>query len=69
MGWIDFELYKRWNRSGVIRYWCYAEPFIVRLRQRTHNKALYHEFEQMYKWMDSDKKHVPKRRRWWGKVL
>jgi Domain of unknown function (DUF4760) len=64
-GIIDFELYKRWNRSGVIQYWKHAAPFVHQLRQRTSNMALYHEFEELARWMQGET--MPKRGRWIGK--
>jgi hypothetical protein len=51
-GIIDFEFYKRWHRSGVLRHWAYAKPFVEGLRRRTSNSALFHEFEQLAAWMD-----------------
>jgi Domain of unknown function (DUF4760) len=46
-GIIDYELYKRWYRSGVIQHWKHAAPFVTALRARTGNDALYHEFEEL----------------------
>ncbi len=63
-GIIDFELYKRWNRSGVIRYWTHAAPFIYQLRARTKNDALYYEFEELVRWMKGEA--MPKRGRFLG---
>lgn len=60
-GIIDFELYKRWNRSNVVRYWTHAAPFIYQLRARTKNDALYHEFEELVRWMKGEA--MPKRGR------
>lgn len=68
-GVLDFELYRRWNRSGTKKYWIFAKPFVERLRERTQNDALYHEFQQLYDWMNSEKKHAPKRYWWWGKFF
>ena len=61
-GIIDYELYRRWRRSGVIRYWNYSAPFITRLRAKLQNEAIYHEFEQMVWWMRGTQ--PPRRRRW-----
>jgi hypothetical protein len=60
-GIIDYKLYRMWNRTGVIRRWTYAEPFVKKLRERSNNDALYHEFEEMARWM----KGTMPRRRWW----
>lgn len=51
-GILDFELYKRWFRSGVIRHWLHAKPFVDALRSRTTNPALFREFEAMAGWME-----------------
>ncbi|MGH6826432.1 DUF4760 domain-containing protein [Methyloceanibacter sp.] len=61
-GIIDYELYKRWKRSGVIRSWNFAAPFITRLRDKLKNEAIYQEFEQMVWWMRGTQ--PPRRRRW-----
>lgn len=61
-GIIDYKLYRMWNRTGVIRRWSYAEPFVKKLRERLNNDALYHEFEEMARWM----KDTMPRRRWWN---
>lgn len=64
-GVMDFELYKRWHCGGVLRYWGYAKPFAERLRERTGNQALYHEFEVLARWMGNGK---PRRWKWWSHV-
>ena len=51
-GIVDFAIYKKWHASGVLKYWEYAHPFIAQLRSRTQNKTLFHEFEQMVKWLE-----------------
>lgn len=59
-GIIDYELYRRWYRSGVIRHWSHAAPFVTALRARTGNDALYREFEEMCRWMNENR--MPRRR-------
>ena len=66
-GVIDYKLYKLWFRGGVIQYWMFAEPFVKRLRQRTSNKALYHEFEELARWIQDEKVKTPRRWKWYGK--
>ena len=66
-GIIDFKLYALWNRSAVCRRWAKAEPFIRALRARTGNDTLYHEFEEMHRWMKAES--PPKRNRWWGRLF
>src|SRR5215470_650311 len=62
-GIIDFELYKRWFRSGTIRAWYDAEPFIKALRKRHNNQMLFHEFHVMVEWFEKNDR--PARSRWW----
>lgn len=64
-GILDFELYRRWHRSGVVKYWEYAAPFVHQLRQRTNNRALFYEFEELARWMRDET--MPKRGRFIGK--
>jgi hypothetical protein len=64
-GIIDYELYIRWFRSGAILYWRHAAPFVLSLRARVQNDALYHEFEEMVRWLKTG--HMPRRRRWFGR--
>jgi hypothetical protein len=63
-GVIDFELYKRWFKSGALRAWRDAEPFIRDFRNRHNNQILYHEFFIMSEWFRKDEK--PVRSRFWG---
>jgi hypothetical protein len=64
-GIIDYELYKRWYRSGVIQHWKHAAPFVTALRARTGNDALYHEFEEMCRWMKDNQMPRRKISSWW----
>jgi Domain of unknown function (DUF4760) len=50
-GIIDFELYSRWYKGGAIRNWEEAHPFIIELRKIRRNPMLYHEFEEMIRWL------------------
>jgi hypothetical protein len=61
-GIIDFELYKLWRRSGVIRFWNYSSPFVIALRARLNNDSIYHEFEAMVGWMRDNR--MPRKHRW-----
>lgn len=63
-GVFDFTIYKRWNKSTVLRYWNHAAPFVHALRARIGNDGLYHEFEQMAWWLKEKK--MPKRNRFTG---
>jgi hypothetical protein len=61
-GIIDFELYKLWRRSGVIRFWNYSSPFVIALPARLNNDSIYHEFEAMVGWMRDNR--MPRKHRW-----
>jgi hypothetical protein len=37
------------------------------LRARLKNDMIYHEFEEMVKWLKDEK--IPKRHWWWGKLF
>jgi hypothetical protein len=63
-GILDFELYRRWYKAGVLRHWDQSSLFIVALRKRMNNPLVYNEFEQLVDWMSGKKR--PKRSRWLG---
>lgn len=64
-GIIDKQLYCNWFKSGAIKHWDHAEPFVNILRSRTGNNALYIEFQQFVMSIDSKRgngiKHKIKR--------
>jgi len=62
LGILDFETYKRWFQSTVIRFWAHSEHYVKSLRARTNNPSLFHEFEAMAQWM-RDGKAPPVRHR------
>jgi Domain of unknown function (DUF4760) len=64
VGSLDYEIYKRYNKTNSISYYHRAAPFIHALRARLGNDAIYHEFEQLTWWL-KDKK-MPRRNRWRG---
>lgn len=66
-GIIEPELYKRWQHSNVAQTWKNAQPFVVALRARVERPTLYHEFEEMARWMSQNK--VPRRRFWWAAII
>ena len=61
-GVIDYKFFRLWFRSATITHWDLASPFVNHLRNRVHNKMLFHEFEEMAKWMNDEKKPT---RYWW----
>lgn len=66
-GIIDPELYRRWNHSNVQLYWKNAQQFVVALRSRVDRPSLYHEFEELARWMNQNR--VPHRRFWWAGII
>ncbi len=66
-GIIDYELYRLWFKTGTVKYWEYASPFVAKIRDRTGNKMLYHEFQELARWMNDESK--PKRNRFLGKWI
>lgn len=66
-GVFDATLYKRWFKSGVLQAWSHAAPFVLALRARTSNDAIYYEFEEMARYMRGQK--MPKRNWWLGKFF
>lgn len=67
-GIFDDEIYRRWYKSGVIRAWKAAAPFIFARRASTNNDALFHEFEEMARYYIG-KRPMPRRGFFWGRFL
>ena len=63
-GIIDYHLYERWARSATIQAWSFAVPFVAALRTRKKNDALYHETEELVRWLKGNP--MPRRSRWRG---
>ena len=61
LGILDFETFKRWFHTTVIRFWAHSEGYIKALRARTNHPVLFHEFESLANWMRAGK--VPPLRR------
>lgn len=66
-GIIEPEFYQLWYRSQVVHTWKNAQPFIVALRARLDRPSLFHEFEEMARWMN--KNQIPHRRFWWTGII
>lgn len=66
-GIIEPEFYQLWYRSQVLHTWANAQPFIVALRQRLDRPSLFHEFEEMARWMNQNR--IPHRRFWWTGII
>lgn len=67
-GVFDDKTHRRWHRSAVVKNWRQAAPFVMALRNRTNNDAIFHEFEEMAKWY-RDGKGMPHRRFFWKKYF
>jgi hypothetical protein len=66
-GILDYKLYRMLSRGVTIRFWNHGHPYIVSLRTRLNDKLIYHEFEEMIRWLKDEK--MPKRHWWWGKFF
>lgn len=67
-GILDDVTYRRWFRSGVIRTWNHAAPFVLARRVQTNNQALWHEFDEMARWYRGGSP-MPRRRFFWRKFI
>lgn len=67
-GTFDDQTYRRWQKSVVIKNWALAAPYVLAVRMRTGNDAIFHEFEQMARWYKGGP-HLPKRRFFWRKFF
>jgi hypothetical protein len=67
-GTMDDLTYQRWFRSAVVKDWRQASPYIMAVRNRTGNDALFHEFEEMAR-RYRDGKGLPHRRIFWAKFF
>lgn len=64
-GILDFKIICHNQKSTTLRDWQRSAPFIYKLRAELNNPALYHEFEELVRWMQDRK--MPKRR-WWPRL-
>jgi Domain of unknown function (DUF4760) len=67
LGILDYKFWQRWGKSTTIRSWNHASPFVLRLRERLSNPAVYHEFEELVKALQGEK--MPKRNWWLGRFF
>lgn len=61
-GVIDFKLVSRYMKTAIIRDWGHAAPFIYKVRMEINSPALYHEFEELARWLQDQR--MPTRRTW-----
>ncbi len=67
MGIVDAPLFQKLNAGHTVFCWNRAQAFVSALRARTGRKAIYHEFEELARWLERDS--LPKRRFWWAGLL
>lgn len=67
-GILDDTTYRRFFKSGVIKTWQNAAPYVLLRRNRTGNHALYHEVEELARWYQGAP-NMPRRRFFWRKFL
>lgn len=64
-GTFDLSIIKRYYHSTIIRDWGHAAPFVYKLRGDLKSNTIYHEFEELTRWLQADQ--MPSRR-WWTKL-
>ncbi len=67
-GILDDTTYRRFFRTGVIKTWQNAAPYILGRRKKTGNSAIYHELEELARWYGGAP-NMPHRRFIWRKFL
>lgn len=67
-GILDDKTYRRWFRSAAVKDWRNAAPYVMAIRHRTSNDALFHEFEEMAR-RYRDGKGMPRRTIIWSKFF
>lgn len=61
MGIVDYTLFKRFAETITIRDWDRGAPLVYALRQKYNQESMYHEFEELARWLRG--KGMPRRRR------
>jgi hypothetical protein len=64
-GILDFKIVRAVQRSSLLRDWSRSAPFVYKLRAELNNPAIYHEFEELARWLQDRK--MP-RRFWWTRL-
>lgn len=67
MGIVDGPMFQKLNAGHTAFCWNRAQAFVSALRARTGRKAIFHEFEELARWLERDS--LPKRRFWWSGLL
>jgi len=58
---IDYTIFKRYAKSLYVQDWDYAAPLIFTLRKIREQPSMYHEFEEVARWLRDN--NMPRRRR------
>lgn len=61
-GILDINVIKQYSKSTILRDWSRAAPFVYKLRTELDNPSLFHEFEEMSRWLQDNK--LPRRSTW-----
>jgi Domain of unknown function (DUF4760) len=64
LGMMDYQLFRRWHCASAMKYWKHGAPFVMKVRERLNNNNFFHEFEEMDRWFNGNKK-PPRRRLPW----
>jgi hypothetical protein len=62
-GILDYKIIRLAQKSSIVRDWTRSAPFIYKLRSELNNPAIYHEFEELARWLQDNK--MPRRSYWW----
>lgn len=61
-GVLDLSIIKQNGKGTILRDWSRAAPFVYKLRTELDNPAIFHEFEEMARWLQDNK--LPRRSAW-----
>lgn len=61
-GVFDLAIIKRYYKSTITRDWGHAAPFVYKLRTDLKSQAIYHEFEELARWIQNES--MPSRHAW-----
>jgi Domain of unknown function (DUF4760) len=53
---LDYKTYRMLRRTIAISFWKHGYPFVAALRARLKNDMIYHEFEEMIKWLKGEER-------------
>lgn len=61
-GTFDLSIIDRYYKSTIMRDWGHAAPFVYKVRADLKSPAIYHEFEELTRWLQTNT--MPSRSRW-----